>query len=287
MHESRRASDRLVRHALGVCAALGALAGVAHAQTIVQVFPTAPIAVIPNNVPWLVGVPSGVTMHQVFASALFSAATQGAPARIERLTFSGMVTGHVTLRLGYTHAIPGAPACGGGGLAIPDPAGGGAPNAIAPMATFFDADVTDWGVGPSDLAMIYDGQPFVYDPALGNLLVEVHMPVRTAGTFSLTTGLTLESSRTYQVHGGGASSTALQAVVAGPIEFTFSPVSVCYANCDGSTAEPTLNVLDFNCFLNQFSAGAPYANCDGSTVEPVLNVLDFNCFLNRFAGGCP
>ncbi len=29
-----------------------------------------------------------------------------------------------------------------------------------------------------------------------------------------------------------------------------------------------------------------YANCDGSTTPPVLNVLDFTCFLNRFAAGC-
>jgi hypothetical protein len=61
----------------------------------------------------------------------------------------------------------------------------------------------------------------------------------------------------------------------------------CYANCDGSTIAPVLNVLDFNCFLNLFAGGASYANCDGSTVPPVLNVLDFNCFLNRFATGCP
>jgi hypothetical protein len=61
----------------------------------------------------------------------------------------------------------------------------------------------------------------------------------------------------------------------------------CYANCDGSSIEPVLNVLDFNCFLSRFGAGEPYANCDGSTLEPVLNVLDFNCFLSRFAAGCP
>jgi hypothetical protein len=61
----------------------------------------------------------------------------------------------------------------------------------------------------------------------------------------------------------------------------------CYANCDQSTAAPALNVLDFNCFLNRFSAGDAYANCDGSTAAPALNVLDFNCFLNRFAAGCP
>ena len=61
----------------------------------------------------------------------------------------------------------------------------------------------------------------------------------------------------------------------------------CYANCDGSSIPPVLNVLDFNCFLNQFASGGSYANCDGSTIAPVLNVLDFNCFLNRFAAGCP
>jgi hypothetical protein len=30
-----------------------------------------------------------------------------------------------------------------------------------------------------------------------------------------------------------------------------------------------------------------YANCDGSTVAPVLNVDDFTCFINAFAMGCP
>jgi hypothetical protein len=60
----------------------------------------------------------------------------------------------------------------------------------------------------------------------------------------------------------------------------------CYPNCDQSTAPPVLNVLDFNCFLNRFSAGDSYANCDGSTAEPALNVLDFNCFLNAFSAGC-
>jgi hypothetical protein len=61
----------------------------------------------------------------------------------------------------------------------------------------------------------------------------------------------------------------------------------CYANCDGSTAAPTLNVADFGCFLQRFAAGAAYANCDGSTTEPVLNVADFTCYLQRFAAGCP
>ncbi len=61
----------------------------------------------------------------------------------------------------------------------------------------------------------------------------------------------------------------------------------CYANCDGSTAAPVLNVADFTCFLQRFAAGEGYANCDGSTAAPALNVADFTCFLQSFAAGCP
>jgi trimeric autotransporter adhesin len=61
----------------------------------------------------------------------------------------------------------------------------------------------------------------------------------------------------------------------------------CYANCDGSTIPPVLNVADFSCFLAKFAAGDGYANCDGSTIPPVLNVADFSCFLAKFAAGCP
>jgi hypothetical protein len=60
----------------------------------------------------------------------------------------------------------------------------------------------------------------------------------------------------------------------------------CYANCDGSTAPPILNVADFSCFLAKFAANDPYANCDESTSPPVLNVADFSCFLAQFAAGC-
>ena len=35
-----------------------------------------------------------------------------------------------------------------------------------------------------------------------------------------------------------------------------------------------------------FVAPTCYANCDGSTVAPVLNINDFQCFLNKFAAGC-
>jgi 6-phosphogluconolactonase (cycloisomerase 2 family) len=74
------------------------------------------------------------------------------------------------------------------------------------------------------------------------------------------------------------------------------PLTACYANCDGSTVEPILNVDDFTCFITEFSAAqvlpheqqiTAYANCDGSTSAPVLNVDDFTCFIVRFSAGCP
>lgn len=70
----------------------------------------------------------------------------------------------------------------------------------------------------------------------------------------------------------------------GGLEFQPPP---CYANCDGSSDAPALNVNDFLCFLARFAAADPYANCDGSTAAPTLNVNDFACFVDAFAGGCP
>lgn len=90
-------------------------------------------------------------------------------------------------------------------------------------------------------------------------------------------------------------------IMSGPEFYEIGPedpagIPDCYANCDGSTASPQLNVDDFTCFINAF-AGAlnlstqeqilHYANCDESTSVPVLNVDDFTCFINAFASGCP
>jgi hypothetical protein len=63
-------------------------------------------------------------------------------------------------------------------------------------------------------------------------------------------------------------------------------LTMCFANCDYSSAPPILNANDFQCFLNKFATSDPYANCDGSTVAPVLNANDFQCFLNKYATGC-
>jgi hypothetical protein len=62
--------------------------------------------------------------------------------------------------------------------------------------------------------------------------------------------------------------------------------STCYANCDGSTTVPFLNVNDFVCFQGLFAAGNSAANCDGSTLPPILNISDFVCFQGLFAAGC-
>jgi len=80
--------------------------------------------------------------------------------------------------------------------------------------------------------------------------------------------------------GAGAYTIALQGscfVSTGP---------ACYANCDGSSVAPILNVSDFICFQTKYAAGDSYANCDGSTTPPVLNVSDFICFQTKYAAGC-
>src|SRR5262249_19061775 len=61
----------------------------------------------------------------------------------------------------------------------------------------------------------------------------------------------------------------------------------CYANCDGSSNAPVLNINDFVCFQQRFAGGDTYANCDNSTSLPVLNINDFVCFQQKFAAGCP
>jgi hypothetical protein len=66
-----------------------------------------------------------------------------------------------------------------------------------------------------------------------------------------------------------------------------APPPACYANCDGSTNVPILNINDFVCFNNRFVFGDTHANCDGSTTPPILNVADYICFNNAFAAGCP
>ncbi len=119
--------------------------------------------------------------------------------------------------------------------------------------------------------------------------------VTPAGTILYATTTEVSNNRLVSVLDTGAGSTQTDLASAG-INMVFrgvdfapaatTPPPSCYANCDHSTTQPCLNVLDFSCFLNTFASGDTSANCDSSTTPPVLNVLDFSCFLNLFASGC-
>ncbi len=61
----------------------------------------------------------------------------------------------------------------------------------------------------------------------------------------------------------------------------------CYANCDGSTTPPVLNVLDIACFMNRYAAGDPWADCNPGSSGPAPRAVDFLCFLDHFRAGCP
>lgn len=114
-------------------------------------------------------------------------------------------------------------------------------------------------------AILYDGANFV---RMGT------------GFGGVVTSITTTDFRTLYL-GGHTNDASLN-----PIVRTWNPPAPCYGNCDGSTAAPVLNALDFQCFLTRYRAGESYANCDGSTAAPVLNALDFQCFLDRYRQGC-
>jgi hypothetical protein len=264
--------------ASAVAAIVGTTAGVAMAQSQSVVFPQNP-HVTNNAFPFN---QVGQTYHQVFISSLFADLYSGAPVRIESIGFGpGSTTtfdADVAVRFGYTNAAP-------LGLLVPVEGGGGAPNAIGSMHTMFQGNSQQSVTASSTVFNLrFEGSSFDYDPSQGNLLMEIVVTNRIAGTSASRADGGAQSSRAWQTHGGSGGTD----FVGLRTEFTVSPAGGggCYPNCDGSTIEPILNVADFSCFLGKFAAGDPYANCDGSTIEPVLNVADFSCFLGKFAAGC-
>jgi hypothetical protein len=145
-------------------------------------------------------------------------------------------------------------------------------------------DLFDNGTGPA----FYVGGSF---PSFGGI------PARNIARFDGHTWTPLGAG----VQGGGVKSSAVLPSPRGPSLFVMGNFTSagagsvlnsarwvgcpnCYANCDLSTAQPTLNVSDFICFLNRFAARDPYANC---TVDASIDVLDFSCFLTKFTAGCP
>jgi hypothetical protein len=59
--------------------------------------------------------------------------------------------------------------------------------------------------------------------------------------------------------------------------------TACYANCDQSTACPTLTANDFLCYLAAYNNNGSYADCDG---VGGLTSGDFICFLTAYNNGC-
>jgi photosystem II stability/assembly factor-like uncharacterized protein len=60
-----------------------------------------------------------------------------------------------------------------------------------------------------------------------------------------------------------------------------APLTTCAADC---TADSTLDLFDFLCFVNLFNAQNPAADC---TADGAFDLFDFLCFVNQFNEGCP
>jgi hypothetical protein len=157
------------------------------------------------------------------------------------------------------------------------------------------ADSFSFGSSPNPFGpTIQFDQPYTY--AGGHLLVEF----RHTGASGAIRSVDALGTSTL---GYGADFSAAWVSTSSPnpgnfavTQLMYSATGGCYANCDGSTVEPVLNVEDFTCFVNEFAQGLAlptpqqithYANCDNSATEPVLNVEDFICFVSAFAAGCP
>jgi PEP-CTERM motif len=181
-----------------------AIAVTATVPAFAIVFPTG--AHVANNfIPFGSGLTGRTpTMHQVFAASLFSAQTGGLPANITSIAFApGAVgtfaLGQVTINLGYTNAIPGQ-GSGTGGLFTPTEGGGG--NFVGASTTFWSNPVNTFtftSVATSNFQMAFAGTPFVYNPANGNLLVEIIVPGATNTTLTVSRAAgSAESSRAYE-----------------------------------------------------------------------------------------
>jgi hypothetical protein len=71
-------------------------------------------------------------------------------------------------------------------------------------------------------------------------------------------------------------------------DLSFGSAGGCYPDCDTQTGIGVLDIFDFLCFGNRFTANDPYAcDCDVSTGMGVCDIFDFLCFGNAFTAGCP
>lgn len=174
---------------------------------------------------------SGLTVnHQVHHSATLShLADGGDKVAIQGIAYapvgSGAINGALNVRLGYTLRRPelASPA----GLAVPNAGGGGAPNASAPMKSFFSGMVNRSIVGGTSSNYQFDlhQQPFVYDWTLGHLLIETQTPASFSGMFVARTAASPESSRAFttSVYGGGNTGASKIKFLTTPVRETAFP----------------------------------------------------------------
>ena len=198
-------------------------------STMAVVFPTTGHAAF-NFIPFGSGLAANTpTMHQVFASSLFSAQTGGLPARITSIGFAPGLNGtfnlgQVTINLGYTNAIPGQLSTAGG-LATP-PQGGGGSNFNGAATNFYSNASTSFTITAFSSAnfaeMVFTGTPFDYNPANGNLLVEIIVPSETNLTLTVSRAAGgAESSRAFsgtRFVNGESPTTSTR------MDFAFTPV---------------------------------------------------------------
>jgi outer membrane protein assembly factor BamB len=154
-----------------------------------------------------------------------------------------------------------------------DPATGGLLNSSAPIQCNYPGHILRMAVDAAGNLYVTNGSTslgrvYSFNPDLTQRWSDPLPNINTAGPV-------LGSGGILVISGPGSNVRA------------YRTAASCYANCDGSTTPPILNVLDFVCFQSLFAQGSSAANCDGSTTPPILNVLDFVCFQSAYAQGCP
>ncbi len=158
--------SKILRNGVALGIAAMALASVANAQVLRPSTPHAAFNYIPFG-----GTGQVCTMHQVFDRSLWSA-----PMEISALGFSVFDTNNgqrydsdVAIRLGYTEKVPGQnPPTGLDGVLANNPSGS--------MNEVFSGRVSEVLVAGGTEAftfVIRFDRPWCYDPAQGNLLVEI------------------------------------------------------------------------------------------------------------------
>ncbi|MEX2219824.1 MAG: hypothetical protein WD749_13820 [Phycisphaerales bacterium] len=187
-----------------------------------DIFPTTAPTAGGNTIPF----GTSTDYHEVFASSLFSNITAGQPALITRIALAPLNnlryrTGLV-VRLGYSAVPPGSL------VAPPDNTGthNGAPNSQIPpgMTDFYVAPAylnVFQGASDTNFQAVLEGTPFVYDPALGDLLVELVVSNPTFSSLQMSaTSAPGEASRAYFNTVASAFATQSSGVLR--MNFTFS-----------------------------------------------------------------